>query len=169
MASVRLPASDGIGGPGLCFGINLYLLLSWQRPLEKKPLVFTKRAKRLYFAADGLAALAALVVMFTGSVWGLLVLSILACCSYLFMLLASIVMKPIEDKINRGFMEDAKSIIQEMPRLTVCAVTGSYGKTSTKVVLGQVLSEEHHTMIRRKVTIPLWVDHCHPYHVKAYS
>ncbi len=142
--------SDGLAALGFAL-VNLYLLLSWQRPLEKKPLVFTKRAKRLYFAADGLAALAALVVMFTGSVWGLLVLSILACCSYVFMLLAAMVMKPIEDKINRGFMEDAKSIIQEMPRLTVCAVTGSYGKTSTKVVLGQVLSEEHHTMITPEI------------------
>ncbi len=54
------------------------------------------------------------------------------------MMAATWCMQPVEKSINNGFLEDAKRIIREMPRLQVVGITGSYGKTSTKVILGQV-------------------------------
>jgi len=59
--------------------------------------------------------------------------------SWMFMLVAGILMQPVEQRINRSYLDDAKRILGELPRLKRIAVTGSYGKTSCKMALGRML------------------------------
>ena len=54
---------------------------------------------------------------------------------------AAWLMKPVETSIQNGFKRQAREKIQSMPHLKVVAITGSYGKTSTKFVIDTFLKE----------------------------
>lgn len=51
------------------------------------------------------------------------------------------VLKPVELYIQYGFKKQAKKKIASLPHLKVIAITGSYGKTSTKFVIDAFLKE----------------------------
>ena len=48
---------------------------------------------------------------------------------------------PIENSIQEGFKKQARNKLASMPHLKVIAITGSYGKTSTKFMLRDLLKE----------------------------
>lgn len=126
------------------------LNLSWHRPPEKKALAFTKRAKRLYACDLIIIALIGAVVtvlVFCDQIWSLSLFGLAAFVCHFVQWLAAAVMKPIETAINNGFINDAKRIIREMPDLVTVGITGSYGKTSSKFILGRILSEGKHTLV----------------------
>ena len=50
------------------------------------------------------------------------------------------VAKPIERRIAKQFIDDAKQRLKGMPELKIIGITGSYGKTSTKFILQSILS-----------------------------
>lgn len=54
---------------------------------------------------------------------------------------AAWLMKPIETSIHNSFKRKARKKIGSMPHLKVIAITGSYGKTSTKFVIAAFLKE----------------------------
>jgi UDP-N-acetylmuramoyl-tripeptide--D-alanyl-D-alanine ligase len=51
------------------------------------------------------------------------------------------VLKPVELYIQNGFKKQARKKITSLPHLKVIAITGSYGKTSTKFVIDAFLKE----------------------------
>ncbi len=115
----------------------------------KKPLVFTKRVGRLYFAelfvvlailaVVGICAKSLNIVAALGTfVIGL---------SYLFTMSVNWMMKPVENHINNGFVKDAKRMLKQMPNMTIVGITGSYGKTSTKHYLNRILSEKYSVLM----------------------
>lgn len=134
-----------------CGGNILYLL----RAKYKKPLVWTKRAKRLY--AVQLAMSMAVIVLgivffgvhslraaaFACSLSALLVY----CGSHVITMGALLILQPYENRVNRSFYEDAERILKSMPDLTIVGITGSYGKTSTKHYLYRILSEHFDTLM----------------------
>lgn len=119
---------------------------------EKKPLVFTPRMIRLTipFSLLGLLLpiassylaylnqdirfLADIYILSFGWVLGNALLP-------LFIFVAGFLTKPIETYIHRHFIKLAKKKLRQMPDLTVIAITGSYGKTSTKFMIRDLLSE----------------------------
>ena len=129
----------------------LLALLLWRRPAVKKALVWTARAKRLYAAALVsvviiLLVLGSLSFMANSDVW-LVAAALLILALPVVMWLAVAIRQPFEESRNQKFVQDAAQILQQMPRLTRIGITGSYGKTSSKVVLGRVLSEAKHTLV----------------------
>ncbi|MDZ7658935.1 UDP-N-acetylmuramoyl-tripeptide--D-alanyl-D-alanine ligase [Fodinibius sp.] len=60
-----------------------------------------------------------------------------------FIFAAAIITKPIEAYVHRHFIKLAKQKLSRMPDLTVIAITGSYGKTSTKFMIRDLLSERY--------------------------
>ena len=132
----------------LVFGAAI--LLNLPKP-AKKPLVLTGRVKRmlgtlglLYLILAALAAVSWFGFDLTGiaSLYGAVIVF-----NPYSIILANTLNKPIEEKINRDFIEDASRIIREMPRLTVIGVTGSYGKTSVKFYLGKLLSSKYNVLV----------------------
>lgn len=53
------------------------------------------------------------------------------------------IMQPVEERINQGYIRQARAKLAGMPELTVVAITGSYGKTTTKFMLRDLLGERY--------------------------
>jgi len=115
----------------------------------KKPLVVTKRVRRMFVTLGILyALLIALAAVFKGArIYFYAAFALILFINPVTVLLANLIMKPVEKSINDGFIRDAERIIGEMPRLTVIGVTGSYGKTSVKFYLGKLLSAKYNVLV----------------------
>jgi len=120
----------------------------------KKGFVATDRAKRLLAAAFALATLAALLglgllaavtesdrLRAIGA--GLLGL-ILLLAAPLWLMLGNLVMTPLEASLRRRFIARARRVLADV-QPKVIGITGSYGKTTTKNFLRDILNGRYKT------------------------
>jgi UDP-N-acetylmuramoyl-tripeptide--D-alanyl-D-alanine ligase len=137
----------------------------------KKPLVFTRRAVRIYSVMWILTAiLAAFAAIVSGVPDMTAVLAACAAFSPALLLVAEWILRPVEASINRGFYRDAERILRSMPDLKIIGITGSYGKTSTKHYLNRILSEAFDvTMTPGSFNTPLGVIRTIREYLKPYN
>ena len=108
----------------------------------KKPLVFTPRVIRLLITTVLLFFIICLINRFFGNEYTLLAIALV----YTFVVapfapvISNIVNKPIENAISNGFKKRAMESLSEMKDITVIGITGSFGKTSVKFYLKELLS-----------------------------
>lgn len=118
----------------------------------KKPLVFTPRMIRLTipFVILGILLPTAATwfsyvnsnVFYFGNIYILSFGWVLANAIIpFFIFIAALITKPYENYVHRYFIKMAQKKLDRMPELTVIAITGSYGKTSTKFMIRDLLSE----------------------------
>lgn len=69
---------------------------------------------------------------------------------YLLIFMSLIILSPIEKLIGRHYLNKARRKISSISKLTKIGITGSYGKTSTKEILGSILSREYYTLLTPK-------------------
>lgn len=114
------------------------------RKRYKHALVFTKRVWRLYITEMVLlVAIAAVCALGRKDVYDFgLVTLFFAAFSYIVVLVVNWLMKPVENRINKYYYDDAQRILREKPDMRIIGITGSYGKTSTKNYLNRILSEQ---------------------------
>ena len=122
-----------------------FLSLCKTKTKAKKPLVFTARVKRLM--ATGFILLAAWCAFLYFSPMHFLLQLIGNLLSFIFVLAANFINKPVEKLIAGRYIRDAKKIIGKMSHLKVIGVTGSYGKTSSKYILTEMLSRKFSTLM----------------------
>lgn len=143
--------------------------LSWFGPFDyyrgekpKKPLVFTPRMIRLTIPFTLLASVLPVVtsyIAYTGDIpftearldSDILYSADIYILSFgwvlgnaivpFFIFTAALITGPIEHYVHRHFIELAKQKLERMSDLTVIAITGSYGKTSTKYMIRDLLNE----------------------------
>ena len=129
----------------------IFLFCQYDPPQEKKKLVFTNRAKRLYIAANLISILLALVAVILFYIrmrfYSIVLFTATSTFTFVLMMIANLIMQPLERSINNSFYKDTQRMIREMPNLKVIGLTGSFGKTSTKFILGRMLSEKFNTLI----------------------
>lgn len=132
-------------------GVVSALLFIRQLRLQKTykhPLAITPRAKRILMVMCVLAALFSIALSFIpigdkSFVASMAVLTLFCWfASPAFANMAIWLLQPVEKRINRRYINDAKRILASMPDLRVIGITGSYGKTSTKHYLYRILAEE---------------------------
>lgn len=154
--------------------ILLFYIISEKRKKQKKPLVYTKRAIRLkifyifiyiiillkiyfifhfkiisYFniihGNSKLELLVKLIVLYLS--FSLLILIIYYSRSFI-MLLSTFFILPLEQFINNKFYLTAKEKVERLKKnnLKVIGITGSYGKTSTKFNIEQVLKKKYNVL-----------------------
>ena len=112
------------------------LFLQAKKEKLKKPFVVTERVKRLIAMH---AATAFVVSLAAGAVW-LPLRWLLPAFEAALIALAAVCAQPIEKHINQQFVDDAKKRLEQNPNLIKIGITGSYGKTSTKFLLRDILS-----------------------------
>jgi UDP-N-acetylmuramoyl-tripeptide--D-alanyl-D-alanine ligase len=125
----------------------------WRRDAVK-PLVLTGRAKRLLAVAltpAVLLVLAAIVCALVGlsstTLAVLLALGLLLLAASPWTLLAAnLALRPVQNEINRRYVQRAKRSLREHKPLVV-GITGSYGKTTTKFCIGAVLAADRPTLV----------------------
>jgi len=139
------------------YAVMAVFVLIWFAPVgkyrkkEKKKLAFTPRMKRLTAVFTALLLpfpiyMTYLALFYTASMefnaflllysWILMMVA----DSLIIMVAATIVM-PVEKQIQEGFKKQARKKLASMPNLTVIGITGSYGKTSTKFMIRDILKE----------------------------
>lgn len=109
-----------------------------------KPLVFTARIKRMYFASYViLLAIGGCIFVpnriISAVAYALLLVLLNLPWTLCFLVL--FITKPIEKLIAKKYVNEAKKILKNNPSLTTVGVTGSYGKTGTKFILKALLEE----------------------------
>ena len=121
---------------------------------EIKPLVWTERARRLF--ATALAAPAVVLLIGAGltialgadlpfAIAGALAVAAVGGCAWV-LAAANAALAPVQRRINARFERAATDKLAAIaPR--VIGITGSYGKTTTKVCIGAVLSQRLPTLI----------------------
>lgn len=119
-------------------GALLYWIASKQK--AKKALVFTPRIKRLYAVA--VVVFAIICCLLPGKALFLFPLLL-----PLWVALAGLLAWPIEKLISEMYFRDAQRILKNRPDLIRIGITGSYGKTSVKFILGTMLSEKYQTLV----------------------
>jgi UDP-N-acetylmuramoyl-tripeptide--D-alanyl-D-alanine ligase len=117
----------------------------WPMEKAKKPLVYTNRVKRMLVTDFVLTAAVLALSFYRGQRYEVPLLWLLG--TPLVTLLSNAINAPMERLINNSYIEDARRIIKNMPRLTVIGVTGSYGKTSTKYFLHRLLSQKFNVLM----------------------
>ena len=113
---------------------------------NKTPLVFTFRIKRLIFC-DFLLKFFIFLLFFglISNFWvNFAITCVLIVASPFFAVLTFLLTLPLEDFIKRQYIKKAKEKLSKMPCKTI-AITGSFGKTSTKNILYQLLCVEFQT------------------------
>lgn len=150
--------SNSITGSAAIIILSLFGLF-WFGPFNyyggeeaKKPLVFTPRMIRLTipFALLGLLLPVAATyfsfvnsdVLYTADIYILSFGWVLANAIIpFFIFIAALITRPYENYVHRYFIKMAQKKLARMPELSVIAITGSYGKTSTKFMIRDLLSE----------------------------
>ncbi|MGH1398233.1 MAG: UDP-N-acetylmuramoyl-tripeptide--D-alanyl-D-alanine ligase, partial [Alphaproteobacteria bacterium] len=105
------------------------------RKNSKKKLVATARAKRIFIPAVIVSLLLAIPQFFFTHPWPWIINVQLL--PYL-LVLVNICLKPFEDIIQVGYWREAHDKVMQYKPVTI-GITGSYGKTSIKHILGHVL------------------------------
>ena len=111
-----------------------------------KPLVYTARVKRQ------IAVIAILDIIFVSALVlaevDLLVIAVLiAPCAWLGIYLMAIITLPMENGIKKHYENEARAIISSMHDLKTIGITGSFGKTSTKNIVENILGDSYYTLM----------------------
>jgi UDP-N-acetylmuramoyl-tripeptide--D-alanyl-D-alanine ligase len=114
------------------------------RHTAKKRLVMTARAKRIFAIALALMACGAAAGVASG---GQVVAWVIPVQLVPFALVAAnLLLAPFEARTQRHYWREAQDKLQQVDPLVI-AVTGSYGKTSVKHILGHILETAAPTLI----------------------
>ena len=123
----------------------------------KKAFVLTPRIKRFYAVA--LVVLTLILVFVSGRIdpagglkttadrIGIAFVIIFPALLPLWIALSGLLAWPIEKGISELYFRDAQRILQSRKDLIRIGITGSWGKTSVKFILGTILEEKYHTLV----------------------
>ena len=119
----------------------------------KKKLNYTPRVKRLYSVSFLVLTLILLAVRSsvpgTEMPWGLSSVIWILFPFFLpgWIALCGLLAWPIEKGISELYFRDAQRILKSRNDLIRIGITGSWGKTSVKFILGTMLEEKYHTLV----------------------
>lgn len=135
--------------------IYCFNIVKWNNSLEneqkKKPLVITKRIKRLIITTSLLYLIPVTILIINNNNiqigWTMLfILTIMVYLNPLVVFIANIINLPIEKCVYIYYKNKAQSKLKEMNKLKIIGITGSYGKTSSKNILADILNIKYNAL-----------------------
>lgn len=112
-----------------------------------KPLVYTARIKRtlVVFIIFLLIALYILVSLLTKHISIVGIITVIL--PYLLIYPVALILKPVEYFIKKKYENEARDTLDSRNDLITIGITGSYGKTTTKNIVGEILGSKYYTLI----------------------
>lgn len=114
---------------------------------KKTPLKLTKRMWRLIVLFFFMFAIFSFLILYVSLEFTVHIrytsIAVSPILVPLLLPLANFFIRPLENSIKNGYKKKSAKKLKDMPDLTVIGITGSYGKTSTKNFLKQILSEKY--------------------------
>lgn len=106
------------------------------RHTAKKPLAMTARARRIFALALALVTLAAVLAALASNAAAIWIVAVQLVP--LALVAANLLLAPFEGSVQRRYWRDAHDKLRRLDPIVI-GITGSYGKTSVKHILGHVL------------------------------
>ena len=136
--------------PVLCLawgGFQIYMSTQGKKVEAKKPLVYTARAKRVFGLSICLLVGTATTLVLTAkmSPWRIAIF-LFSEVTVINLTIANLLIYPLERTINGAYLLSARKRIKTF-QPKVIGITGSYGKTSTKYILHQILSQKFNALM----------------------
>lgn len=132
--------------------ILLTLLLSYQfaraeqRTSYIKKLNMTSRVKRQIVVMVALVLITLYLVFMLDWMWISLFTPIMIGIIWVYVIVMALITLPFEGLVKRFYIHKAKMILNQQSRLIKIGITGSYGKTSSKNILNEILSEKYYVL-----------------------
>ena len=125
-----------------------------EKEQSKKPLVVTPRIKRLYTTMFILLIICLIPMIINFNVDNLfiyyLIIGLFSYINTIVIWLCNIINKPVEKMVYLHYKRQAESKLYSMTSLKKIGVTGSYGKTSTKNALNDILNVKYNSFATPK-------------------
>ena len=124
--------------------------LSWKNLIKtdqnKKKLVITARVKRLIFTITLLYLIPIVFLYLYNLLWLVLVLCIMTYLNAFIVFIAMIINTPVEKCVYLYYKTKAQRKLKSMSNLKIIGITGSYGKTSSKNILSDILNIKYNAL-----------------------
>lgn len=126
------------------FLLSYVLLNKYRNEQVKKPLAFTSRIKRMCITTLILYSIPLILIFLTFNESNLFlyyfILGSLIYFNYHIVYLVNIINKPVEKLVYLYYKSKAMKKLKTLNNMEVIGVTGSYGKTSTKNIINDILN-----------------------------
>ena len=135
--------------------LNMILGFSYRKKINtdqnKKPLVITKRVKRLIITTTILYLIPVIVGFLNINNyqlvwWMIFTLGVMVYFNPFIVFIANIINHPYERGVYHYYKNKAQSKLKNMPGLKIIGITGSYGKTSSKNILSDILNVRYNAL-----------------------
>ena len=142
-------ASNVIGSL-LVVGLTLllgYLTIQAERKINYiKKLNMTSRVKRQVCVMVVLVFVSLYFVISLSWTWIALLTPLMIVLIWIYVILMALITMPFESILKQIYINKAKGILNQQSRLIKIGITGSYGKTSSKNILNEILSEKYYVL-----------------------
>jgi UDP-N-acetylmuramoyl-tripeptide--D-alanyl-D-alanine ligase len=131
----------------------IYGLIQLNKSRKKtyiKPLVYTNRVKRqlfTYIIILIIFILLSLLALKNHYYIFLLLLAIFHLYQMHIISIVSLINQPLENLFKNKFLNKAKTKLDSMPAISKIGITGSYGKTSSKNIINEILSKKYYCLV----------------------
>lgn len=129
------------------FYLSIVFIINMYAVPKKTPLKYTRRMTRMvaiFFIVS--AVLTFYLIAFFWGLSNIFNFAVVALTPALIPIIVSfvhIIMTPVEELIKSGFIKKAKRKLKAQSELIKIGITGSFGKTSTKYILNEILSQKY--------------------------
>ena len=137
----------------IVFSINLF---NKQNSIKiKKPLVITKRIKRLIFTNNLLYLIPVIFIMIYHNnlrvvyIWSFII-CFMTIINYFVVFISCIINMPVEKLVYLHYKRMAQNKLNSINGLKIIGITGSYGKTSSKNILNDILNIKYNALATPK-------------------
>lgn len=134
-------------------GLACLMWITRNKTKHVKPLVITSRVTRQIVVLSVLVFLVLFLMtlisddrMFTNIILGLTLL-IIHVLMHFVMMVVGVLTSPLEKMVHHFYMLRTRKILKQHSRLITIGITGSYGKTTSKNIMHEVLSSSFYTLM----------------------